>query len=67
MTTQDAVDFFGSVNSVASVLGLTRGAVYKWGEYPPNETQYKLMVLSGGRLAVTFVSDNKKGQNNNDE
>jgi len=64
MTTQDAVDFFGSVTSVASVLGLTRGAVYKWGEYPPNETQYKLMVLSGGRLSVTYI--NEKGQNKND-
>ena len=65
MRTQEAVDFFGSVSSVASVLGLTRDAVYKWGEYPPNETQYKIMVLSGGRLSVTYI--NEKGQNNNDE
>ena len=64
MRTQEAVDFFGSVSSVASVLGLTRDAVYKWGEYPPNETQYKIMVLSGGRLSVTYI--NEKGQNKND-
>jgi hypothetical protein len=63
MTTQDAVDFFGSVTSVASVLGLTRGAVYKWGEYPPNETQYKLMVLSCGRLAVTNDNTTKDKKN----
>lgn len=63
MRTQEAVDFFGSVSSVASVLGLTRDAVYKWGEYPPNETQYKIMVLSGGRLSVTYI--NEKGQNKN--
>ena len=64
MTTQEAVDFFGSVTSVASVLGLTRDAVYKWGQYPPNETQYKIMVLSGGRLAVT--NDNTKQDKKND-
>ena len=63
MTTQDAVDFFGSVTNVASVLGLTRGAVYKWGEYPPNETQYKLMVLSGGSLAVTNDTTIKENKN----
>ena len=63
MTTQEAVDFFGSVSSVASVLGLTRDAVYKWGEYPPNETQYKIMVLSGGRLAVTNDTTIKENKN----
>jgi len=64
MTTQDAIDFFGSVTSVASALGLTRDAVYKWGQYPPNDTQYKIMVLSGGRLAVT--NDTTRKENKND-
>ena len=63
MRTQEAVDFFFFVSSVASVLGLTRDAVYKWGEYPPNETQYKLMVLSGGRLAVTNDTTIKENKN----
>lgn len=60
MRTQEAIEHFGGVKKLADVLGLTRDAIYKWGEYPPNETQYKLMVLSGGRLSVTFVSNNKK-------
>ena len=63
MRTQEAVDFFGSVSSVASVLGLTRDAVYKWGEYSPNETQSKHMVLSGGRLAVTNDTTIKENKN----
>jgi len=63
MTTKEAVDFFGSATSVASALGLTRDAVYKWGEYPPNETQYKIMVLSGGRLAVTNDNTTKDKKN----
>ena len=62
MTTQEAVQLWGGHVRLAKVLGITRDAIYKWGEYPPNETQYKLMVLSGGRLSVTFVNDNKKGQ-----
>lgn len=60
MTTQEAVQLWGGHVRLAKVLGITRDAIYKWGEYPPNETQYKLMVLSGGRLSVTFVNDNKK-------
>ena len=62
MTTKEAVQLGGGHVRLAKVLGITRDAIYKWGEYPPNETQYKLMVLSGGRLSVTFSNDNKKGK-----
>ncbi len=65
MRTQEAIEHFGGVTKLAEALGLTRDAIYKWGAYPPNETQYKIMVLSGGRLAVT--NDNTKQENNNDE
>jgi len=64
MTTQEAVQLWGGHTRLAKVLGITRDAIYKWGEYPPNETQYKIMVLSGGRLAVT--NDNTKQENKND-
>ncbi len=64
MTTQEAVQLWGGHTRLAKVLGITRDAIYKWGEYPPNATQYKLMVLSGGRLSVTYI--NEKGQNKND-
>ena len=65
MTTQEAVELWGGQTRLAKALGITRDAIYKWGAYPPNETQYKIMVLSGGRLSVTYI--NEKGQNNNDE
>ncbi len=55
MTTQEAIEHFGGVTKLADVLGLTRDAIYKWGQYPPNETQYKIMVLSVARLAVTIT------------
>jgi len=65
MTTFDAMRFFGGAKKLAEVLGLTRDAVYKWGSYPPNETQYKIAVLSGGRLAVT--EDNNTKETKTDE
>ena len=65
MTTFEAMRFFGGATKLAEVLGLTRVAIYKWGQYPPNETQYKIMVLSGGRLAVT-EDDNTIKENKND-
>ena len=64
MRTQEAIEHFGGATKLAEALGLTRDAIYKWGAYPPNETQYKIMVLSGGRLAVT--NDNTKPENKND-
>ena len=65
MTTQEAVQFWGGQTSLAKALGITRDTVYKWKQYPPMATQFQIMVLSGGRLSVTYI--NEKGQNNNDE
>lgn len=62
MTTQEAIDHWGSAVKLADALGLTRDAIYKWGEYPPNETQYKIMVLSGGVLSVTINLDKNQKQ-----
>ncbi len=41
MTTQEAVQFWGGQTSLAKALGITRDAVYKWGEYPPNGHNFK--------------------------
>lgn len=62
MTTQEAVNHWGGATKLAEALGLTRDAIYKWGEYPPNETQYKIMVLSGGVLSVTINLDKNQKQ-----
>lgn len=63
MRTQEAIEHFGGATKLAEALGLTRDAIYKWGAYPPNETQYKIMVLSGGRLAVTNDTTIKENKN----
>ena len=65
MTTQEAVQFWGGQTRLAKVLGITRDAIYKWKQYPPMDKQFQIMVLSGGRLSVTYI--NEKGQNNMDE
>jgi hypothetical protein len=65
MTTDEAVKFWGGPTRLAKALGITRDAVYKWKQYPPTDKQFQIMVLSGGRLSVTYI--NEKGQNNNDE
>jgi len=65
MTTQEAVQFWGGQTRLANALGITRDAVHKWKQYPPIDKQFQIMVLSGGRLSVTYI--NEKGQNKNDE
>ena len=64
MTTQEAVQFWGGPTRLAKALGITRDAVHKWKQYPPMDKQFQIMVLSGGRLAVT--NDNTKQENKND-
>ena len=66
MTTKEAVQLWGGHVRLAKVLGITRDAIYKWGQYHPMATQFQIMVLSGGRFPVT-ITYNEKGQNNNDE
>lgn len=65
MTTDEAVKLWGGQTRLAKALGITRDAVHKWKQYPPIDKQFQIMVLSGGRLSVTYI--NEKGQNNNDE
>ncbi len=64
MTTDEAVKFWGGPTRLAKALGITRDAVHKWKQYPPIDKQFQIMVLSGGRLAVT--NDNTKQENKND-
>ena len=58
MTTDEAIKFWGGPTRLAKTLGITRDAVHKWKKYPPIDKQFQIMVLSGGRLAVT--EDNTK-------
>ena len=63
MTTQEAVQFWGGQTRLAKALGITRDTVHKWKQYPPMATQFQIMVLSGGRLAVTNDTTIKENKN----
>ena len=63
MTTDEAVKFWGGPTRLAKALGITRDAVHKWKQYPPIDKQFQIMVLSGGRLAVTNDATIKENKN----
>lgn len=50
MKKADAIAFFGSPTALAAALGITRTAVYQWGELVPKERRYEIEVKSGGQL-----------------
>jgi hypothetical protein len=50
MTTQDAIQHYGSLKKLADALGIWPQAVYKWGEKPPLSKQYELEVKTDGWL-----------------
>ena len=53
MTTQQAIDFYGSVRALAHALGISTQAVYAWGDTPPMSAQYELQVKTDGALKAS--------------
>ena len=53
----EAIKVLGGPTRLADVRYNARRS-YKWKKYPPIDKQFQIMVLSGGRLAVT--EDNTK-------
>lgn len=52
MKTQDAIDFYGSRDALAKALRVSRPTTYYWGETIPETYQYKLQVITGGKLVA---------------
>ena len=52
MKTLDAVQHFGSRRAIADVLGISRQAVYAWGQYVARGAAYRLQVMTAGKLVV---------------
>lgn len=50
MTTQQAIDYFGSHRELAQILGVSTQSIYQWGEYPPLGRQYELEIKTRGAL-----------------
>lgn len=52
MKKKDVLDHFGSVAMTARALRISVQAVYKWGDDVPGTMQYKIQVLTKGKLKV---------------
>lgn len=50
MTTQEAIDYYGSIKRLAEELSIWPHNISRWGEYPPTSRQYEIQVKSGGWL-----------------
>ena len=63
MKKQDAIDHFGGVPALATVLGITRSAIYQWPEDVPETSAFKIESITGGKLkAIEDVSDRTRNE-----
>jgi len=53
MTTQEAVDYFGSIRELALALNISTQSVYKWRGEVPVTTACRLHVMTSGALKVS--------------
>lgn len=53
MTTQEAIDYYGSAKALADALGIWPHVIYRWGSQPPKARQYELEVKTKGALKVS--------------
>lgn len=53
MTTNEAIEFFGTRAELARALDIYAGAISQWGDEPPRARQWQLQVLTEGKLKVT--------------
>ena len=60
MKTLDAVQHFGSRQAVADTLGISRQAVYAWGQYVARGAAYRLQVMTGDKLVVDETKYKRK-------
>jgi hypothetical protein len=57
VTTQEAVDFFGSRQKLAEALGIWVSATYQWGDHPPPVRQFQIEVASKGKLKAERIGN----------
>ena len=50
MTTQEAIDYYGSTKKLADALGVWPQVIYNWNQTPPMARQYELEVKTNGVL-----------------
>jgi hypothetical protein len=57
VTTEEAIEHFGSLKKLADALGIWPQVIYKWGQRPPMGRQYELEVKTNGVLRADHEQD----------
>ena len=57
MTTQEAIDHYGSVKRLAAALDVFPQAIMGWGEEPPMGRQYELQIKTNNKLMARGAGD----------
>jgi len=57
MTTQQAIEHFGSHKALAQFLDIYPQSIYQWGEYPPRGKQYELQVRTQNALKAEIEGE----------
>ena len=60
MKTIDAVQYFGSRQAIADILGISRQAVYAWGPVVARGAAYRLQVMTKNELVVDEAKYKRK-------
>lgn len=59
MKKSDVLEHFGSLQNVATALGITHGAVWQWKEELPADRQAQIELLTGGALRASLPNRGK--------
>jgi hypothetical protein len=57
VTTNEAIQFFGSLKKLADALGIWPQVIYRWGDRPPMARQYEIEVKTEGKLRADHEQD----------
>ena len=50
MTTDEAINYYGSIKKLAAALEIWPHVIYRWEDSPPLARQYELEVKTNGKL-----------------
>jgi len=58
--TESVIQFFGGVKETADRLGITREAIYQWGDEVPESRAYQIEVMSEGKLKARAPASSQR-------
>lgn len=52
MRTEEAIKYFGSATALGKAVGCSQPSVSNWGEFPPDDRQVQIQVITGGKVIL---------------